>query len=112
MEMTVVVTRNAPDRVRGFLASCMCEIAPGVYTGPGMSQGVRQRVWAVMDEWWPHFPECAIVMTWPDKKAVGGQQFWVLGAPKVVLHEQDGMFLVRGTMTTESWRSLKTEDPK
>ncbi len=110
MEMTVVVTRNAPDRVRGFLASCMCEIAPGVYTGPGMSRGVRQRVWNVLDEWFPHFPDWAVVMTWPDRKATGGQEFLVLGAPRNMLHEQDGMFLVRGTMTAESWRSLKTEE--
>jgi CRISPR-associated endoribonuclease Cas2 subtype I-E len=44
--MTVVVTRNVPDRYRGFLASCMLELAPGVYTSPHMNQSVRERVWA------------------------------------------------------------------
>lgn len=34
MPMTVVVTRDVPDRFRGFLVSVMLEIAPGVYTAP------------------------------------------------------------------------------
>ena len=42
--MTVVVTRNVPGRYRGFLASCMLEVAPGVYTNPGMTRAVRERV--------------------------------------------------------------------
>ena len=32
--MTVVVTVNVEGRYRGFLASVMLEIAPGVYTSP------------------------------------------------------------------------------
>ena len=39
MPMTVVVTRNAPMRYRGFLASCMLEIGAGVYTSPRMNRG-------------------------------------------------------------------------
>ena len=35
MPMCVIVTRDVPARFRGFLASCMLEIAPGVYTQPG-----------------------------------------------------------------------------
>ena len=35
--MVVIVTRDVADRFRGFLASCMLEIAPGVYTAPRMS---------------------------------------------------------------------------
>ncbi|MEI2616046.1 MAG: type I-E CRISPR-associated endoribonuclease Cas2e [Thermomicrobiales bacterium] len=45
------MTRNVPDRFRGFLASVMCEVTPGVYTSPGMTRAVRERVWAVMEEW-------------------------------------------------------------
>ena len=37
MPMCVIVTRDVPARVRGFLASCMLEIAPGVYTTPFVS---------------------------------------------------------------------------
>jgi len=36
MPMTVVATRNVAPRVRGFLASVMCEVAPGVYQTRGM----------------------------------------------------------------------------
>jgi len=51
MAMTVLVTRNAADRVRGFLASCMCEVAPGVYVSGTMNKAVRTRVWTVMQRW-------------------------------------------------------------
>ena len=33
MPMTIVVTRDVPDRYRGFLASIMPEAGPGVYEG-------------------------------------------------------------------------------
>ena len=48
MPMCVIVTRDVPSRFRGFLASCMLEIAPGVYTQPDMSASVRERVWTVL----------------------------------------------------------------
>src|SRR5271166_2557028 len=51
MTMTVVVTRNVAPRFRGFLASVMLEIAPGVYTAPRMTKAVRERVWAALGEW-------------------------------------------------------------
>ena len=51
MPMTVVVTRNVAPRYRGFLASVMLEIAPGVYTSPRMSRAVRERVWEVLTGW-------------------------------------------------------------
>ena len=38
----------------GFLASCMLEIAPGVYTQPDMSVSVRERVWTVLSGWWAY----------------------------------------------------------
>ena len=46
--MTVVVTVNVEPRYRGFLASAMLEIAPGVYTGPNMTGGIRDRIWEVL----------------------------------------------------------------
>ena len=48
--MTVVVTVNVEGRYRGFLASAMLEIAPGVYISPQMTDGIRERVWDVLDE--------------------------------------------------------------
>jgi CRISPR-associated protein Cas2 len=50
--MTIVVTRDVLDRYRGFLASAMPEVAPGVYVSPELSRGVRERVWGVVAEWW------------------------------------------------------------
>lgn len=95
MPMTVVVASALPDRFRGFLASCMCEIAPGVFTSPNMNDGVRQRVWEVMCEWFPHAPGGSIVMTWPSKHEPGGQGILTLGLPRRELAEHDGMVFVR-----------------
>ena len=95
MPMTVVVTRDVPGRFRGFLASCMCEIAPGVYTAPRMVAGVRERVWSVLEEWWMAYPECAVLMTWPDPKETGGQSVRALGVPRKDLHQHHGVFLAR-----------------
>ena len=64
MPMTVVVTRDVPERFRGFLASCMLEIAPGVYTAPDMTRAVRERVWVVLDDWHSTARTGGIVMTW------------------------------------------------
>ena len=51
MAMTVVVTRDVEGRYRGFLGSCMLELAPGVYTAPRMTRGIRERVWRVIEAW-------------------------------------------------------------
>jgi hypothetical protein len=42
--MCVIVTRDVPSRFRGFLASCMLEIAAGAYTQLDMFASVRERV--------------------------------------------------------------------
>lgn len=94
--MVVIVTRNVPDRFRGFLASCMLEIAPGVYTGPGMGAGVRERIWAVLAEWWSSGKdEASVVMTWRQDDAPGGQGLRQLGLPPREFVEHDGLVLVR-----------------
>lgn len=65
MPMTVVVTRNVPMRFRGFLASTMLEVSPGVYTNPKLSRGVGQRIWNVLSEWFDHTgQDASIVMLW------------------------------------------------
>ena len=103
--MTVVVTRNVPERYRGFLASCMLELAPGVYTSPDMSRAVRERVWAVCCEWSGALPdEGGALMTWRDKQSPSGQAVLVLGWPKKELVELDGLWLERVDRS-----SLKTE---
>ena len=95
MPMTVIVTRNVEDRYRGFLASCMLEIAPGVYTGPRMTSGVRERVWRVLAEWHNTLRQGAIIMTWSEPAAPGSQGIRLLGEPARNLHDSDGIMLVR-----------------
>lgn len=108
MAMTVVVTRNVPGRFRGFLASCMCEVAPGVYTSPRLSRAVRERIWAVLEDWFRPLPEWAIVMTWPDRNLSGGQAFLTLGVPKTTLADLHGVFLAHRELTESQLETLKT----
>ena len=98
--MTVLVTRNVSDRFRGFISSCMLEIAPGVYTSPNMSAGVRARLWGVLEEWYYELlEEGSIVMTWKDSSIASGQKVRVLGSPRVELVDCSGLIL--------SYRALK-----
>ncbi len=93
--MTVVVTVNVEGRYRGFLASAMLEIAPGVYTAPMMTSGIRDRIWNVMSRWYYELGQGSIVMTWRDPSAVGEQQIRTLGeAPKSIV-DADGVHLVK-----------------
>lgn len=94
--MTLVVTRNAPERVRGFLASCMLELAPGVYTSPHMTAAVRDRVWAVLCEWSGALPDDGgVLLTWVDSRQPSGQGVLALGWPRKELVELDGLWLDR-----------------
>ncbi|MBK8980695.1 MAG: type I-E CRISPR-associated endoribonuclease Cas2 [Planctomycetes bacterium] len=96
MPFTVVITRSAPPRTRGFLASAMLEIAPGVYVAPQMSRGVRERVWGVMLEWASLLPaDGGVLMSFSDNSAPGGQAIRLLGFPKTELVDRDGFWLVR-----------------
>ena len=78
--MTVVVIVNVEARYRGFLASTMLEIAPGVYTSPRMTSGIRERIWGVLSDWYHQLWQGAIVMTWHDPAAPGQQRIRTLGA--------------------------------
>lgn len=109
MPMTVVVTRNLPDRFRGFLASCMCEITSGVYCAPRMSAAVRNRVWAVLSDWFEASSDRALVMTWPDRSLPGGQAIQTLGVPRTELAEHHGIFLAKRELSPEDAHSLTTE---
>jgi CRISPR-associated protein Cas2 len=121
--MTVFVTRNVSGRVRGFLASVACEIAPGVYTAPRMSAGVRDRVWGVLEAWWQLGDDALILMTWADSTLPGGQRLALLGgAPgyeaglpaeplRRELVEHDGVFLVRTPLGKHELAKLGLPDP-
>jgi CRISPR-associated protein Cas2 len=95
MSMTIVVTRNVSDRMRGFLASSMLEIAPGVYSAPRISPAVRARIWDVALSWFPHEQDASIVMLWQDPSLPGGQAVHTLGEPPVELVELDGIVLTK-----------------
>ena len=93
--MTVVVTVNVEARYRGFLASAMLEIAPGVYTSPQMTSGIRERIWDVLSNWYYELGHGTIVMTWRDPAAAGEQSIRTLGeAPKEIV-DADGVYLVK-----------------
>lgn len=109
MPMTVVVTRNVPGRYRGFLASCMCEVAPGIYTAPRMNKGIRERVWNVMVDWFEGDEEQSVLMTWPDSKLPGGQQIRALGIPRNDLVRLDGIYVARRDIDEETVRKLEEQ---
>ena len=109
MPFTVVITRNAPNRTRGFLASAMLEMAPGVYVSPNMTKGVRERVWNVMIEWCSLLGEdSGVLMTYPDGRAPGGQAILLLGFPKTDV-DRRGRFLAsqarRAGGSRRCWRA-------
>ena len=93
--MTVVVTRDVELRYRGFLASAMLEVAPGVYVSPDLSHGVRERIWAVISTWYDVLNRGAIVMMWRDSTASGGLALRHLGDPPKEIRDADGVLLVK-----------------
>lgn len=93
--MTVVVVRDVADRYRGFLASVMPEVAPGVFVSPDLSRGVRERLWAVLSKWWDGAPGGSVVVTWRDDNASGRLGLLTLGLPRRELADLDGALLVR-----------------
>jgi CRISPR-associated protein Cas2 len=97
MSMTVLVTRNVSARVRGFLASTMLELIPGVYSAPRLSPAVRERIWQVLAAWFPSEEKAVIIMLWHEHGIPGGQAVRTLGAPMIHFSEVDGLLLARRT---------------
>lgn len=95
MPMTITVTRNVSARIRGFLASSMLEIGPGVYSAPRLSAAVRDRVWQVLEDWFSVEGDASIVMVWVDPRMPGAQNLRVLGLPRIDIVEIDGILLAR-----------------
>ena len=106
MPMTIVVTRNAEGRVRGFLASTMLEIASGVYTAPNWTPAIRERVWAVLVKWGVGERGDSAIMTWPDAQSAGGQAIRVLGETMLELSETSSLVLARRPLSEAELRSL------
>lgn len=95
MSMTVVVTRDVSSRVRGFLASAMLELAPGVYSAPRISPAVRDRVWDVLKDWFPNERDASLIMIWQERDVSGGQAVRTLGSPPIDFVNVDGLVLAR-----------------
>lgn len=91
MSMTLVVTRNVSTRVRGFLSSSLLELAPGVYSAPHISPAVRERIWAVLADWFLQENEASVVMVWADNTVPCGQSVLTLGLPPVRVVSVDGL---------------------
>ena len=72
----------------------MLELAPGVYANPGMTKGVRERVWTVLCEWSGSLSDDGgVLITWPEKGRPGDQALLTLGWPRKDLVEVDGLWL-------------------
>ena len=93
--MTVVITRDVEARYRGFLASAMLEVAPGVYVSPDLSAGVRERIWTVVDNWYGTLKNGSIVMIWRDRAVTGDLAMRYLGVPPKEICDADGVLLVK-----------------
>ena len=93
--MTVIVTVNVEARYRGFMASAMLEIAPGVYTSPNMTSGIRDRIWEVVSGWYYELGNGSIVMTWRDPSAASEQEVRTMGESPKELVDADGVYLVK-----------------
>jgi CRISPR-associated protein Cas2 len=95
MPMTVVVVRDVATRYRGFLASIMPEVASGVFTSPELSRAVRDRLWAVLSDWWSTKPGGSIIMVWKDEHAAGRLGVTSLGEPSRQLADIDGVLVTK-----------------
>ena len=115
--MTIAVTRNTPNRFNGFLASCMQEIAPGVYVAPVMKTSVRERVWRVMMDWAELLPDDGgVVLFWRDADAPSGLQIRMVGWPKKEFIEHEGLWLTLRDLTAahdveELLEQVEVEEP-
>lgn len=77
----------------------MLELAAGVYSAPRLSVAVRERIWKVLQEWWPYEQGASIIMLWEEKSMPGGQAVRTLGVSPVDLLEIDGIVLARRSMS-------------
>ena len=93
MSMSVVVTRNVSNRMRGFLASSMLELAPGVYSAPKISPAVRERIWNVITEWFTAEQGASVILLWADPAQPCGQSVSTLGLPPVNIIDLDGLLV-------------------
>lgn len=93
MALTVLITRDVADRYRGFLASAMLEVAPGVYVSPSLSKHARLKIWDVVSAWYAQLGGGSITLIFPDRQADGGLSVQSLGVPTHQPIRLDGILL-------------------
>lgn len=93
MALTVLITRDVEDRYRGFLASAMLEVAPGVYASSNLSHRAREQIWNVLTQWHAQLGRGAITLIYPDRQEDGGMTVRSLGSPPRQPVRLDGVLL-------------------
>ena len=93
--MTVIITRDVELRYRGFVASVMVEVAPGVYISPALSSGARTRVWEILRSWHDELGNGSITMIWRDSSRKHGMGLEQVGTPPKNIYDHEGYLLVR-----------------
>ncbi len=91
MTLTVVVTRNVPDRLHGFLKSCMVELSAGVYITTFLGKRARDLVWAEIEPFGNH--DCSVVMVSEDQQRTERCQVRSTGTPTRTIAMIDGMLV-------------------
>lgn len=103
MALTVLITRDVEDRYRGFLASAMLELAPGVYASPALSARARDKIWEVLSDWHGQLGNGSLVLVYADRQADGGMAVRHLGAPPRSAVRVDGVLLTTLRVNAESF---------
>ena len=102
MSMTIVVTRNVPNRFIGFLSSCMLQLAPGVFVAPRMRKAIRERAWTVLLDWSRYMDaDAGVVMFWRARDQPSGLGMRLIGWPKRDLVDHEGVWLTISDLTAE-----------
>jgi CRISPR-associated protein Cas2 len=99
MVLTVLISRDVEDRYRGFLASAMLELAPGVYASPNLSAKARDQIWGVLTDWHSRLQSGSIILIHPDRQADGGMAVRHLGSPPRQAVRLEGVLLTRLRVT-------------
>ncbi|MDI7775770.1 type I-E CRISPR-associated endoribonuclease Cas2e [Asticcacaulis sp. EMRT-3] len=88
--MMVIVTENAPPRLRGRLALWLAEIRAGVYVGV-YSRRTRERIWSEVEQM---IGDGNAVIAW-SAPTDSGFAFQAIGANRRKPADFDGLTLVR-----------------
>ena len=95
MTLTVLITRDVEDRYRGFLASALLELAPGVYASPYLGAKSREQIWKVVSDWHAQLQRGSLTLIYPDRQSDGGLNVRHLGTPPRHPIRIEGVLLTR-----------------